>query len=64
MVMIDIHKAFDNVDHQFAFIKHQFIGVSSIKRFESHLTGRKQLIDVHGGKFNLSDVEYHRRVFL
>jgi len=38
--MIDRQKTFDNVDHQFAYRTFQLIGISSIKRFQTCLTGR------------------------
>ena len=41
MVMIDLQKAFDTVDHQILCNKLQAMGVSNIKWFESYLTGRQ-----------------------
>ena len=62
MVMIDLQKTFDSFDHQFVDKKVQCLGVSGIKQFKTCLAGGKQSIDVHGAKYSLSDVEYHRRV--
>ena len=41
MVMIDLQKAFDTVDHQILCQKLRSMGVKDVKWFESYLTGRK-----------------------
>ena len=56
MVMIDLQKAFDTVDHQILCNKFQAMGVSNTKWFESYLTGRKQLVNVNGTESNLADI--------
>ena len=56
MVMIDLQKAFDTVDHQILCNKLQAMGVSNIKWFQSYLTGRKQLVNVNGTESNLADI--------
>ena len=56
MVMIDLQKAFDTVDHQILCNKLQAMGVPNIKWFQSYLTGRKQLVNVNGTESNLADI--------
>ena len=56
MVMIDLQKAFDTVDHQILCSKLQAMGVSNVKWFQSYLTGRKQLVNVNGTESNLEDI--------
>ena len=56
MVMIDLQKAFDTVDHQILCNKLQAMGVSNIKWFQSYLTGRKQLVNVNGAESSLADI--------
>ena len=56
MVMIDLQKAFDTVDHQILCSKLQAMGVPNVKWFQSYLTGRKQLVNVNGTESNLEDI--------
>ena len=56
MVMIDLQKAFDTVDHQIVCNKLQAMGVSNIKWFESYLTGRQQLVNVNGTESNPANI--------
>ena len=56
MVMIDLQKAFDTMDHQILCNKLQSMGVSNVKWFQSYLTGRKQLVNVNGTESNLEDI--------
>ena len=56
MVMIDLQKAFDTVDHQILCNKLQAMGVSNIKWFESYLTGRQQLVNVNGTESNPANI--------
>ena len=48
MVLIDLQKAFDTVDHGILIEKLKSIGVSSFPWFESYLTDRKQCVDIKG----------------
>ena len=48
MVLIDLQKAFDTVDHVILKEKLSSIGVSSTAWFESYLMGRKQCVDIGG----------------
>ena len=47
MVLIDLQKAFDTVDHDILCKKLEAMGVGSIKWFESYLKGRKQKVVVN-----------------
>ena len=48
MVLIDLQKAFDTVDHTILRDKLSAIGISSTKWFESYLSDRRQCVDVGG----------------
>ena len=48
MVLIDLQKAFDTVDHGILIDKLRAIGVNSVSWFESYLTDRRQCVDVSG----------------
>ena len=48
MVLIDLQKAFDTVDHSILREKLQAIGVSSTSWFESYLSNRRQCVEVGG----------------
>ena len=48
MVLIDLQKAFDTVDHEILISKLEAIGVSSVAWFRSYLSDRKQCVDVSG----------------
>ena len=48
MVLIDLQKAFDTVDHGILLDKLRAIGVSSVSWFESYLSNRTQCVDVNG----------------
>ena len=50
MVLLDLQKAFDTVDHGVLLMKLEASGLNadSLKRFQSYLSGRTQLVDVHG----------------
>lgn len=56
MVMIDLQKAFDTVDHQILCQKLRSMGVKNVKWFESYLTGRKQLVNVNGTESELLNI--------
>ena len=48
MIMLDLQKAFDTVDHQILCKKLQTMGVLSIRWFESYLTDRQQKVSANG----------------
>ena len=50
MVLIDLQKAFDTVDHAILRDKLQAIGVTSTSWFESYLSNRRQCVDVKGSR--------------
>ena len=50
MVLIDLQKAFDTVDHAILLKKLESIGVSSVSWFGSYLSDRRQCVDVGGTK--------------
>ena len=50
MVLIDLQKAFDTVDHNVLREKLRSIGVSSTAWFESYLSDRRQCVDVCGSR--------------
>lgn len=56
MVMIDLQKAFDTVDHQILCQKLRSMGIKDVKWFESYLTGRKQLVNVNGTESELQNI--------
>ena len=48
MVLLDLQKAFDTLDHSILLSKLDAIGLSNdiVKWFQSYLSGRQQLVDV------------------
>ena len=56
MVLIDLQKAFDTVDHTVLMGKLESIGVSSLSWFDSYLSGRKQCVDLKGTRSEFSPV--------
>ena len=50
MVLLDLHEAFDTVDHGILFMKLKALGLSQdVSRwFQSYLSDRQQLVDVSG----------------
>ena len=56
MVLIDLLKAFDTVDHQILRLKLRCKGVKDVKWFESYLTGRKQLVNADGTESQLINI--------
>ena len=48
MVLIDLQKAFDTVDHDILIAKLRAIGVGSIDWFSSYLSDRSQCVEVNG----------------
>ena len=48
MILLDIQKAFDSVDHQILCNKLSAMGVQSIEWFRSYLSGRNQVVSING----------------
>ena len=48
MVLIDLQKAFDTVDHSILLEKLSAIGVDSLAWFDSYLSNRRQCVDING----------------
>lgn len=50
MVVLDLQKAFDTVDHTILLSKLEAMGMTenSVKWFDSYLTGRSQVVDIDG----------------
>ena len=55
MIMLDLQKAFDTVDHQILCKSNhlEIIGVTSTEWFVSYLTGRQQTVSVKNVFFRL-----------
>lgn len=47
MIMLDLQKAFDTVDHGILCQKLNIMGVESVEWFQSYLTGRNQIVNVN-----------------
>ena len=56
MIMLDLQKAFDTVDHDILCRKLRAIGVESVEWFRSYLTDRSQSVHVNGAKSDFSSV--------
>ena len=56
MVLLDLQKAFDTVNHDIMIEKLRAIGVNSTDWFRSYLTGRQQTVDVNGKHSSFLDV--------
>ena len=48
MILIDLQKAFDTVDHGILLSKLETVGVTSVTWFKSYLSNRKQCVEVNG----------------
>lgn len=53
MVLIDLQKAFDTVDHEILCKKFKSMGINSTEWFQSYLGGRNQVVEAN---YTLSDV--------
>ena len=56
MVLLDLQKAFDTVDHEILCQKLEVLGVHSIEWFRSYLTNRKQLVNVNSCNSDVSNI--------
>lgn len=56
MIMLDLQKAFDTVDHYILCNKLQTMGIKSTKWFESYLMDRKQKVSVNGTESNFQNI--------
>ena len=59
IIIIDLKKAFDNVDHGILLDKMKFYGVSGIEHdwFRSYLNNRKQFYKVNGVSSDIKDID-------
>jgi len=56
MVMIDLQKAFNTVEHQIICQTLRYMGMKDVKWFESYLTRLRQLLNVNGTESELLNV--------
>ena len=56
MILLDLQKAFDTVDHKILCEKLNVIGVKSIEWFKSYLSGRKQIVNVNSANSGVYNV--------
>ena len=56
LVLIDLQKAFDTVDHGVLLGKLESMGVSSVSWFRSYLEGRCQCVEVNGVRSTFEQV--------
>ena len=56
MLLLDLRKAFDTVDHGIMIEKLKAVGVVSTDWFQSYLSGRQQLVSVGGKESSFLDV--------
>ena len=56
MVLIDLQKAFDTVDHEILLSKLDAIGVTSVSWFRSYLSDRQQCVEIGGVLSDFLDV--------
>lgn len=58
LLLLDLQKAFDTVDHMILCEKLKAMGVGSVEWFYSYLTGRKQVVDINGHVSDPCDIRY------
>ena len=56
MIMLDLQKAFETVEHDILCRKLQIMGVESVEWFRSYLTDRKQSVHVNNTKSDFDKV--------
>ena len=57
LVLMDLQKAFDTVDHRILLDKLESMGVSSVSWFRSYLEGRCQCVEVDGVRSSFEAVD-------
>ena len=57
MVLIDLQKAFDVVNHDILLLKLKKMGVASVDWFRSYLTCRRQCVNVNGTDSDFSEIQ-------
>ena len=68
-IFVDLQKAFNTIDHEILFNKHEHYGIRGVpnKLFESYLCNRIQYVSINGFKFNTSTLTCgvpHRVLYL
>ena len=58
MILLDLQKAFDTVDHDILLMKLKALGLSGdiLKWFKSYLSQRQQLVDLSGTKSSMANI--------
>ena len=56
MVLIDLQKAFDTVNHEILLSKMESMGVASVSWFKSYLSQREQCVEVNGKRSDFLEV--------
>ena len=56
MVLLDLRKAFDTVNHDIMIEKLRAAGIASTDWFQSYLTGRQQTVDVNGQRSDFLNI--------
>ena len=56
MVLIDLQKAFDTVDHEILLSKLSSVGISSVSWFRSYLFNRSQCVEVNGSRSDFLEI--------
>ncbi|XP_071944876.1 uncharacterized protein [Antedon mediterranea] len=56
MVLLDVQKAFDSVNHDILCKKLKYLGCRSIGWFQAYLSGRNQIVDIKGTKSNSIEI--------
>ena len=59
IVLLDLQKAFDTVDHRILLMKLETIGLNAdgLRWFQSYLSGRTQRVNVQGTCSSFTDVK-------
>ena len=58
MIMLDLQKAFDTVNHNILFGKLELMGIRSIPWFKSYLSDRSQTVSIGKCSSNSNPVSY------
>jgi retron-type reverse transcriptase len=57
MVIIDLQKAFDTVNHELLLQKMRAIGITSVAWFKSYLSDREQCVEIDGTRSSFKKIE-------